>query len=91
MTIDDIKIDELEHFAQIFREVDLQIIRQAEPEQALWYINAMLNTYTCQQQLAAFRWQKLVTAVGDAFRCVAKTLSNVFSGIAEAFRRIGNE
>lgn len=90
MTIDELKIDELEHFAEIFREVDLQIIRSADPEQSLWYINAMLNTYICQQRLAAFRWKKLQAALVEAFRGVAKTISNVFAGIAETFRRIGN-
>ena len=90
MTIDELKIDELEHFAQIFREVDLQIIRSADPEQSLWYINAMLNTSTCQARLVAFRWQKVQAALVEAFRGVAKTISKVFSGIAETFRRIGD-
>ena len=91
MSIDDLKIDELEHFAKVFRDIDLQFMRSLEtPEDRLAYINGMLNTTIGQGMILSFRWQKLVEAVSTAFRGAAKMIGNIFAGAADAFRRIGN-
>lgn len=86
MTIDDLKIDELEHFAEIFREVDLQLIRNAESEQALWYINAMLNTSTCQTRLVAFRFAKIWSAIKSGMATIIQGVSDIFSRMAKGLR-----
>jgi len=86
MTIDELKIDEPEHFAEIFREVDLQLIRSTDPEQALWYINAMLNTSLCQSRLASFRMQKIWSAIKATFSNAAQAISDAFGNIAKGLR-----
>lgn len=90
MTIDDLKLDELEHFAKsTFREIDMQFMKSLPSnDDKLAYINGMLNTSIAQGALLSFRWQKLTQAVADAFKPIVEAVSNVFKGISDTLKRL---
>lgn len=92
MTIDDLKIDELEHFAaHAFREIDMQFMSSLPSnDRKLEYINLMLNTSVAQSNLMAFRLQKLAKLFIDAYKNIFTALGKVFGNVAESFRRIGS-
>lgn len=90
MTIDDLKIDELEHFvAYAFREIDIQFMGSLPNNQSkLAYINRMLNTTSAQNNLASFRLAKLWKAVGAVLEGAVKAISDAFINIGNGLRGI---
>lgn len=90
MTIDDLKIDELEHFVEhAFREIDMQFMRSLPSnDDKLRYVNGMLNTSIAQGALLSFRWRKLTQAVADAFKPIIEAVSGIFKGISDTLKRL---